>query len=101
MRVLVMFDLPVVTQENLKNYRAFRKYLIKNGFVMLQESVYCKLTPNGIACDTVVSGIKKNKPPAGLVQVLKVTEKQFQKMDYVVGKRNNEVIDTDERVIIL
>lgn len=101
MRVLVMFDLPVVTQENLKNYRQFRKYLIKNGFIMLQESVYCKLTPNGVACDNVVHGIKKNKPPVGLVQVLRVTEKQFQKMEYVVGKKKNEIIDSDERVIIL
>ena len=101
MRVLVMFDLPVVTQENLKNYRQFRKYLIKNGFIMLQESVYFKLTPNGVACDNVVNGIKKNKPPVRLVQVLRVTEKQFQKMEYVVGKKKNEIIDSDERVITI
>ncbi len=101
MRILVMFDLPVLTQENLKNYRAFRKYLLKSGFIMLQESVYCKLTPNGVACDNAVNGIKRNKPPVGLVQVLRVTEKQFQKMEYVVGKKKSEIIDSDERVILL
>ena len=101
MRVLVMFDLPVVTAENMRNYRIFRKYLIKSGFIMLQESVYCKLVPNSGACDTVVSGVRKNKPPAGLVQVLKITEKQFQNMEYVVGEYKSNIIDSDERVIIL
>lgn len=39
MRILVFFDLPVVTDEERRIYRTFRKYLIKNGFLMLQESV--------------------------------------------------------------
>jgi CRISPR-associated protein Cas2 len=43
MRVLVFFDLPVVTGEQRRAYVKFRKFLVKNGFLMLQESVYCKL----------------------------------------------------------
>ena len=42
MRVLVMFDLPTETSLQRKNYRKFRKTLIKNGFIMMQESVYVK-----------------------------------------------------------
>ena len=38
MRILVMFDLPVETTLQRKEYRKFRKYLIKQGFLMLQES---------------------------------------------------------------
>lgn len=68
MRVLVFFDLPVVTGENKKEYRRFRKYLLKNGFLMLQESVYCKLALNGTAVKTIVDGIHKNKPDEGLIQ---------------------------------
>ena len=34
MRVLVFFDLPVVTGENKREYRRFRKYLLKNGFLL-------------------------------------------------------------------
>ena len=60
MRVLVFFDLPVVTGENKKEYRRFRKYLLKNGFLMLQESVYCKLALNGTAVKTIADGIHKN-----------------------------------------
>ena len=47
MRVLVFFDLPVITSENRRAYSKFRKFLLKNGFMMLQESVYCKLALNG------------------------------------------------------
>ena len=41
MRMIVFFDLPAITVEEKRHYRQFRKLLIKNGFVMLQESVYC------------------------------------------------------------
>ena len=42
MRILVMFDLPTETSEERRDYRKFRKNLIKNGFIMMQESVYVK-----------------------------------------------------------
>ncbi len=101
MRVIVMFDLPVISYQNMKDYRQFRKFLIKSGFMMLQESVYCKLVPNVTAGDAVINNVKKHKPPEGLVQALKITEKQFSKMEYIVGNSKNEVLDTDERLIIL
>ena len=37
MRVIVMFDLPVATASDRREYTHFRKYLIKNGFLMMQE----------------------------------------------------------------
>lgn len=101
MRVIVMFDLPVTTARNRKEYRKFRKYLIENGFIMMQESVYAKLVQNGTAADTVAENVRKNKPPEGLVQLLRITEKQFARMEYVVGKKGTDVIDTDERLVVL
>ncbi len=101
MRVLVFFDLPVLTDSNRRNYRKFRKYLIKSGFLMLQESVYCKLAQNSAAADAVIENLKKNKPDAGVVQAIKITEKQYAKSEYIVGESRNKVIDTDERLIIL
>ena len=86
MRVIVFFDLPVLTESNRREYRTFRKFLIKSGFMMVQESVYCKLAQNSSVADIVVDNIKKNKPPEGLVQVLRVTEKQYNKMDFIVGE---------------
>ena len=101
MRILVMFDLPVITDTDRREYRKFRKFLILNGFLMLQEYVYCKIAQNSVVADGIVENIKKNKPQAGLVQMLKVTEKQYSKMEYIVGESKSEVLDSDERLIIL
>ena len=101
MRILVMFDLPVATESDRREYRLFRKYLIKNGFLMLQESIYCKIAQNSTVADGLIEKIRKNKPPQGLVQVLKITEKQYSRMEYIVGESKSEVLDNDERLIIL
>ena len=73
MRVMVMFDLPVVTADGRKEYTRFRKYLIKSGFAMMQESIYTKMVANASAADALVENIRKNKPPEGLLQVMKVS----------------------------
>ena len=101
MRVLVFFDLPVLTEKNRKDYRDFRRFLIKSGFLMMQESVYCKLAQNGAAADAIAENVKKNKPNAGSVQLLKVTEKQYAKMEYIVGGSTTNVLDSDERLVII
>lgn len=101
MRIIVMFDLPVVTAHDRREYSKFRKYLIKSGFHMLQESVYCKLFPNSTMADSIIDNLKKNKPEKGLVQALKVTEKQFGRMEYIVGRYQTDVVDSDERLVIL
>lgn len=101
MRVIVFFDLPTVTAEERKNYRKFRKGLLQNGFYMMQESVYCRMVLNPSIEKTAIAAIERIKPTKGLVQVLTVTEKQFSKMKYIVGSFHSEVIDTDERILIL
>lgn len=101
MRILVFFDLPVLTSENRRAYAKFRKHLLKSGFMMLQESVYCKLALNGTAANAIAENIHKNKPEQGLVQLLMVTEKQYAKMDIIVGSVKSEVLDTDERLVVL
>ncbi len=101
MRVLVMFDLPVVTAAERKEYAKFRKYLIKSGFLMVQESVYCKLSPNSTLADAAIENVRKNKPEKGLVQVLRVTEKQYAKMEFIVGEGKTEVLSSDDRLVIL
>lgn len=101
MRVVVFFDLPVTTSHNRKEYRKFRKFLIKSGFLMMQESVYCKLAQNSTVADSIIMNVKKNKPDTGLVQLIKITENQYSKMEFIVGERNNKVLDTDERLVII
>ena len=96
MRVLVLFDLPVLTGDQRREYARFR--LLPAYFY---ESVYCKLALNTTAVNGIVDQIHKNKPEEGLVQLLTVTEKQYAKMDLIVGNVKSEVLNTDERLVIL
>lgn len=68
---------------------------------MMQESVYCKLALNMSAAGAIMESIRQNKPSEGLVQMLVITEKQFARMEFVVGEAHSEVIDSDERTIFL
>ena len=101
MRLLLFFDLPMETSKERKEYAVFHKFLIKNGFIMTQESVYCKLLITPSAADAVAKVIRAGKPPSGIVQMLTVTEKQFSEMEYIVGAHHSEVISSDERLVML
>lgn len=101
MRVMVLFDLPMVSAEERRVYSKFRKYLLRNGFMMLQESVYCKMALNQTAANSIMEGIRKNCPEEGIVQMLSITEKQYSKMECVCGEVKKKVLDTDERLVIL
>lgn len=101
MRVIVFFDLPVETDTDRRNYRKFRKFLIKDGFLMLQESVYAKLALNFTQVEQIISAVKKEKPEKGSVQILSVTEKQFSKMEHLSGKIDTDIINSDERLLII
>ena len=98
MRIIVFFDLPSVTYVDQKEYN---KFLIKNGYIMMQESVYTKLALNNSIVISERDKLKKNKPSKGLVQLLVITEKQFARIEYVVGDKKTDVEDTESRLIIL
>ena len=101
MRVVVFFDLPVTTSTGRRNYIQFRKFLIQDGFFMMQESVYCKLAQNQNAANAIVDHIRRNRPSEGLVQVLVITEKQYSNMEMIVGKKKSDVINTTDRLVVL
>lgn len=101
MRIIVFFDLPTETNENKRDYRKFRKMLIENGFIMLQESVYCRMALNQTSARIIVNAVKNNKPQKGLVQILTITEKQFSKMELISGEYSSDVIDNDKRLVII
>ena len=102
MRLMVFFDLPVVTAKDRKAYRQFRKFLLKQGYLMIQKSVYAKLVKNERNATVAITQLKKNRPPKGFVQVLKVTEKQFASMIYITGSRADyDEVDTMEDFIVI
>lgn len=101
MRTIVFFDLPNVYLKDKKNYIKFRKYLISEGFIMLQESVYSKISLNLQQCNLLINRIKKNSPKKGIIQVLNITEKQYSQIEYIIGEENTKIINSEEKLIIL
>jgi CRISPR-associated protein Cas2 len=101
MRLIVMFDLPTTTYSSIKEYTCFRKFLLSEGFIMMQESVYSKLLLNGTDLQLLYERIKNNKPSKGVVQLLKITEKQFSSMIYLLGEKQDKIEDSDKRLIII
>ena len=101
MRLVIFFYLPVETSAQRREYRRFRKFLLRSGFVMMQESVYSKIVLNATAAAAVRENIRKHKTAEGLIEMLLVTERQFERMEIIVGEAQNLVIDSDERLVIL
>lgn len=101
MRVIVFFDLPVTTSAERREAARFRKGLVKDGFLMMQESVYCKLALNPTAANSIKDAVRARRPSKGLIQMLVVTEKQFSRMEFVLGEHCSQIIDNEERLVIL
>lgn len=102
MRIMVFFDLPVSTKNARKDYAAFRKCLIKDGFIMLQYSVYSRTTRNNDDARKHKKYIERNLPPKGSVRVMIVTEKQYASMDLLLGEKLKEenLLDTNDLLVL-
>ncbi len=96
-----MFDMPTETADERKAYRRFRKFLLSEGFIMHQFSVYSKILLNGTANKAMVARLKQNNPKKGLITVLTVTEKQFSRMLYLSGEQEKSVGNSDTRIVFL
>ena len=86
MWVLAMFDLPVDTKEARREYTRFRKALLKQGFMMLQFSVYARYVRSEETEQVHRRAIRAVLPSDGQIRLLSVTDRQFGKMDVFSGK---------------
>lgn len=102
MRILCMFDLPMETKKQQRQYRYFRKNLLQNGFSMLQYSVYYRIVPNRSAGNKFETLIRKSLPSSGNVRLLYVSEKQFDDMKLLVGQKTiqEQTVGSEKMVII-
>lgn len=87
MWLVALFDLPVLTQADRRRYSRFRRALLKDGFVMLQYSVYARYCPSEDASDTHRKTVRAACPDEGEVRVLAVTDHQYDKMEVYVGAK--------------
>lgn len=86
MRLLVMFDLPVTNRADRKAYALFRRFLLNDGYDMIQFSVYGRVLSSRSAEKTHLARLIANLPPKGSVRSLTVTEKQYASMKLLVGR---------------
>lgn len=101
MRLILMFDLPTLSPEDKKDYRKFRKFLINEGFLMHQFSVYTKLLLNDTQTESMIKRVKSSSPNKGTITLLKVTEKQYARMIYLHGKKDVSYANSDKRIVYL
>jgi len=97
-----MFDLPTETSMDRRNYRKFRKFLIENGYSMMQYSIYSKIILNRSVLNFQKVKLEQNAPQKGYVDTLIVTENQFVNIETIVGdKRRSDQENTTKRMIVL
>lgn len=87
MWLVVMFDLPVVTKPQRRQASLFRLELRKDGFQMLQYSVYGRCCPSEENADVHAGRILGLLPPEGEVRLIRFTDAQFARMQVFYGKR--------------
>lgn len=84
--LLVLFDLPVHTKKQRKAAHRFRKELIEDGYWMMQFSVYGRPCASDDHAAVFLGRLQSRIPNQGHVRVLKITDKQYQRMLVYYGK---------------
>jgi len=87
MWLFVFFDLPVKTKSERRVATSFRNFLIKDGYMMLQWSVYARVCNGQERVDKHMLRLQSVLPKNGSVRVLQITDKQYERMKILIGKR--------------
>ncbi|MFB3829163.1 MAG: CRISPR-associated endonuclease Cas2 [Bryobacteraceae bacterium] len=100
MWLFALFDLPVETKDHRREYTQFRKALLREGFVMLQYSVYARHGVSEEAVETVRGHVRQALPPHGQVRLLAVTDHQFGRMEVFFGKKRSRSEDPPAQLML-
>lgn len=90
MWLIVLFDLPVKTKKDRKEYGKFRKNLLNDGFSMIQYSVYVRFCASEEVAIKHRRLVREVIPTYGHVRILGLTDRQFERMENFVGKVEKE-----------
>lgn len=100
MWLVAMFDLPVETRENRRDYVRFRNALLKDGFMMLQFSVYSRYIPSEEAAEAHRKTVRSVVPPLGQVRLIAVTDHQFGQMEVFYGRKKREPEEPPPQIML-
>lgn len=100
MWLFVFFDLPVLTKPERRTATRFRNFLLKDGYMMIQFSVYARICNGQDRVEKHVQRLNTNIPQKGSVRVIQITDKQYERMKILVGtKKNNEKAKSEQLVL--
>ena len=95
MRLLVFFDLPVRTKEERAQATRFRKFLIDDGYYMIQYSLYGRLCATVENAKAHEERLKYHLPLKGSIRSMLVTEKQYANIKILLGQKKKK----DKKII--
>lgn len=86
MWLFVFFDLPTNTKKERKEAARFRKDLEKDGFTMMQFSVYIRHCPSHENLDVHLKRVKMFIPEKGQISILSITDRQYSEIVNIWGR---------------
>lgn len=99
MRIILMYD---IYDDNSRESNSFRNNLIKNGYYMIQYSIYVKVIPSYSQYSSEKQKISKFLPKSANVRLILLSEKQYQEIELIKGNYSkNEIINNCGRYIKL
>lgn len=88
--MLVFFDIPVKTKRQRRIATGFRNFLLKDGYHMVQFSVYARVCNGVDAVEKHRIRLKAALPENGSVRLMVVTEKQYEAIEVLVGNLHED-----------
>jgi CRISPR-associated protein Cas2 len=88
MWIFVLFDLPVKTKDERRNANLFRKFLIQDGYIMIQLSVYARICNGRDRLEKHFKRLEKNIPSKGSIRYFEITDSQYGRMKTIIGKKS-------------
>ena len=98
MWLFVFFDLPTNTKKERKAADQFRKALEKDGFSMMQYSVYVRHCPSKENMNVHIARVRASIPPSGLTSILSITDKQYGEIQNFWGKVERAKLTTPHQL---
>jgi len=89
--LLVTFDLPVKSKEERKRATNFRKFLLDDGFQMIQFSVYARPCVTFARQETHLRRVRLAVPDDGSVRAIYITKAQWSRAFVINGRPAKEV----------
>lgn len=103
MWLMVMFDMPTDTKKARKKYRYLRTKLLKEGYIMMQFSIYIR---SFHSYEAATNGKKKIKDfiasntLKGKIRIIVFTDKQFENMDIIVGTKSEDEKNAPKQLLL-